>query len=251
MMKRLLLITLLLLGCDDIPESIKKQLGPAEQPRPQTVDLICDFGGGSSGCTPDSLTSLLREITPTLPAGSVVRLHGMADAVADGRQLSEYEITAPKKRTLKAVSGHRKRQMDAIVKQFVEAAQPLFENADRRASPIAETIARALLAGAPQDAERHLYLLTDAREVSKNASLGRLDYECSKIIDAADFAQRLSRLFPPDSLHGVHVHFVHVQLEPIANQRCAGATIERYTQLKNTWMGALETQGATVTWSMN
>ena len=248
-MKRLLfLFIVLLVGCDRIPDGIKKQFGPAAAPTPITADLMCDFGGGSSGCTPDSLTSLLRDMTPTLPAGSVVRLHGMADAVADGKQLSEFTITTPKKKTLKAVTGHRKRQTDAIVTQFVAAAQPLFANADRRRSPIAETIGRALLASA--NGERHLYVLTDAREVSKNASLGKLDFECGTIIDTANFAQRLSRLYPRDSLRGVGVHFVHVQLEPVANNRCT-ATVERYTQLKNTWMGALKAHGAILTWSMN
>lgn len=249
-MKRFLLITLLLVACDRIPEGIKKQFGPAAAPTPIVADVICDFGGGSSGCTSNSLTSLLRDITPTLPAGSVIRLHGMADAVADGRQLSEFTITAPKKRTLKAVAGHRKRQTDVIVTQFVTAAQPLFATTDRRRSPIAETIGRALLSGSPAGAERHLFLLTDAREVSKNATLGSLEFECGPIVDAADFAQRLARLYPPESLRGVHVHFVHVQLEPVANNRCT-ATVERYTQLKNTWTGALEANGATVTWSMN
>lgn len=240
-MKRLLLLIILLFGCDPF--------GSAE-PVPQTVDVICDFGGGSSGCTSESLTVLLRDVSPSLPAGSVVRLHGMADAVADGRQLTEFGITKSKKRTVKAVAGHRRRQTDAIVRQFVAAAQPLFANGNRRASPIAETIARALLAGSPSNAERHLFVLTDAREVSRNASLGKLDFECGQILDAADFAQRLRRLYPPDSLRGVRVHFVHVQLEPVANHRCS-ATVERYTQLKNTWTCALQAQGATVTWSMN
>jgi hypothetical protein len=249
MTKRLLLIALLVLGCDRIPDGIKKPFVPAAQPALQTVDVICDFGGGSSGCTSESLTALLRDITPSLPSGSLVRLHGMADAVADGRQLSEYMIMGPKKRTVKAVVGHRRRQTGAIVTQFVAAAQPLFANADRRRSPVAETIALTLIVGNPTRAERHIYLLTDAREVSKSASLGSLDFECS-IIDAADFAQRLRRLYPPDSLRGVTVHFVHVQLEPVANHRCE-ATIENYTRLKNTWTYALEAQGARVTWSMN
>jgi hypothetical protein len=244
------LFLLVVIGCDRIPKDLKQPFLPAAQPTPITVDLICDFGGGSSGCTAESLTSLLREITPTLPAGSRIRLHGMADAVADGRQLTECEITAPKKKTLKAVSGHRKRHTDAIVNQFVAAAQPLFANANRRASPIAETIGRALLAGSPEQSERHLYVLTDAREVSKNPSLGKLDFECGPILDAEDFAQRLARLYPPDALRGVHVHLVHVQLEPVANNRCV-ASLERYSQLKNSWTGALQAHGATVTWSMN
>src|SRR5436309_1437688 len=105
-MKRLLILALLFIGCG--------QFGSADQPVPQTVDVICDFGGGSSGCTSESLAALLRDVTPSLPAGSLVRLHGMADAVADGKQLSEFIITAPKKRTVKAVAGHRRRQTDAI-----------------------------------------------------------------------------------------------------------------------------------------
>jgi len=249
-MKRTLSFLLLLLAaCDHLPPAIKNYVRP---PRPASIvaDVICDFGGGSGGCTNDSLASLLREITPTLPAGSVVRLHGMADAVADGQQLSEFLITKPKKRTVKAVAGHRRRQTDALIAQFTADARPLLSKADRRASPIAETIARALLAGSPPNAERHLYVLTDAREVSRTETLGKLDFECGQILDAADFAQRLRRLYPPDSLRGVRVHFVHVQLEPVANHRCS-ATVERYTQLKNTWTCALQAQGATVTWSMN
>jgi hypothetical protein len=240
-MKRRLLLIIFLFGCD--------QFRSQQAPTPIVADVICDAGGGS-GCNSESLTSLLRAVAPSLPAGSLVRLHGMADAVADGKQLTEFVITKPKKRTVKAVAGHRRRQTDAIVTQFVAAAQPLFANGNRRASPIAETIARALLAGSPSNAERHLYVLTDAREVSKNASLGKLDFECGQILDAPDFAQRLRRLYPPDSLRGVRVHFVHVQLEPVANHRCS-ATVERYTQLKNTWTCALQAQGATVTWSMN
>jgi hypothetical protein len=245
-----LFILVLLLGCDGIREGAANAFRAPAAPTPVVADVICDFGGGSSGCTSESLTALLRDVTPTLPAGSLVRLHGMADAVADGRQLSEFTITKPKKRTVKAVAGHRRRQTDAIVQQFVAAAQPLFANAERRASPIAETIARALLAGSSDGAQRHLFLLTDAREVSRNPSLGRIDAECGPIPNPADFAQRLRRLYPPDSLRGVRVHFVHVQLEPVANHRCS-ATVERYTQLKTTWTCALQAQGATVTWSMN
>lgn len=174
----------------------------------------------------------------------------MADAVADGKQLSEFTITSPRKKTLKAVSAHRQRQTAAIIDQFTSAAGPLFVRDERRRSPIAETIGRALLAGSPAGSERHVYLLTDAREVSKNATLGNLDFECGPILDADDFAQRLAQLYPADSLRGVTVHFVHVQLEPVANNRCA-ATIERYAALKNTWANALHRLGATVTWSMN
>lgn len=249
-MKRLLFLLVLCLGCDRIPEGIKKQFGPAEQPAPQTVDLICDFGGGSSGCTASSLETVLREVTPLLPAGSVVRLHGMTDDVARASQLALFTTSAPKKRTVRAVAGHRRRQTETIVKEFLAAAAPLFTNDDRRASPIAETIARVILAGNPTSGPREVFVLSDGRQFSKaSPTLGKTDFECAAPLPTGDeFGQRLRKLLP--SAKGIAIHFRFAKLEPVAKNRCA-ATVERYAALQKTWITALQAVGARVTWSMN
>lgn len=252
-MKRIIFALLLSLvaACDDTTDRIKRLISPSK-PVAVTADVICDFGGGSgsAGCTEASLESLLREITPTLAAGSVIRLHGMTDDVAQATQLATFTTTAPKKKTVRAVAGHQQRQTDAIVTQFIAAAQPLFQHEDRRQSPIFETIARVLIMESSPNTSRAIYVSTDARHVSRGSpALGSIDYECATILTADELAPRLRNLFPQDSANGVVIHFRHVKLEPVAKNRCP-STIERYSSMKESFR-AFEQVGARVTWSMN
>lgn len=222
---------------------------PTPRSAPKTIDVVCDSGGGSGACTADSLRSLLTQLCPSLSPGSVVRLHGMTDAVADVREIARFEITAPAKKTRRAVSGHRSRETAALVDRFVAAARPLFDGR-RRSSPVAETIGRALLAGPVHGSEHEIFVLTDARQVSATSpALGKLDYECGNILPAEEFAPRLDKLYGAGALRGVNVHFCFVQLEQVEHQRCE-ATNERYVELKASWTGALSRLGAKVTWSM-
>jgi len=246
----LMLVVVVLVGCNDIKTRVKNVLVP-EKPSPQTVDVLCDAGGGSSGCTSDSLTRLLREVTPDLPAGSVVRLHGMADDVAHATELARFTITASRKRTVRAVAAHREQQTSAITTQFLAAAAPLLQNDARRASPIAETIARVILAGNPTTGTRTLYVLSDGRQFSKaSPALGHTDWECGHIPSGQEFAQRLRHLLPERSSDGIAIQFRFAKLEPVAKDRCP-ATVERYAALQETWTTALTQVGARVTWSMN
>lgn len=244
-MKRLLIIMLLLTGCD----RLQRYVTPEAPPTPKTVDVICDFGGGS-GCTEQSLRSILTEVATDLPAGSVVRLHGMADDVARATELATFTATKSAKKTVRAVAGHERRQTEALIGEFATAATPVWEHMDRRRSPIASTIARALLSGNPNSGTRHVYVLTDAREVSNTPSLGKLDFECGTILDGDAYAKRLRKLLPEHSAQGVFLHFRHVKLEPVANNRCP-ATVERYAALQETTTSAWSQVGALVTWSMN
>jgi hypothetical protein len=250
-MKRLFpLVFLFALCACDVTDRARDFITPPKA-APQTVDFICDFGGGSSGCTSDSLTSILREITPSLPAGSVVRLHGMTDDIAEATQLASFTITAPKKRTVRAVAGHKARQTEAIVTQFLAAATPIFKNDVRRQSPVAETIARVVMAGSSTAGARAIVVLSDARQVSKHSpALDKIDFECGPILSGDEFAKRLCALFPERGANDITIDFRHVKLEPVANNRCT-ATVERYAALKNTWTVALEQVGARVTWNMN
>jgi hypothetical protein len=241
--KFLLLFALVLVSCD-----VQHFLKP-ERPVPSTVDVICDFGGGSSGCTASSLEVILREVTPSLPAGSVVRLHGMTDDVARASQLAVFTTTKPKKRTVRAVAGHQRRQTDAVVREFLAAAAPVFTIDDRRASPIAETIARVILVGNRTGGNRAVFVLSDGRQFSKaSPTLGRLDFECGPLPSGEEFGAQLRELLP--STEGIAIHFRFAKLEPVAKNRCA-ATVERYAALQETWTTALQTVGARVTWSMN
>lgn len=232
-MKKLIAF-LLLLGCDGSWRNLVLDPPP---PRPLTVDIVCDAGGGSSGCTKGSLRQVLT--TVTLPPGSVVRLHGLTDRVADARELARYEIPIPKKRTRKAIERAQRQATEALTLTFIRASAPLF-TARRRESPVAEMIARAALAGGTN---QHIIVLTDARHFTRKP---RFDLECM-IPTKERFAARLRELLP--SWRNTNIHFVFVQLEPVDGNRCS-ATVEHYNNLRTLWTETLTSLGARVTWSM-
>ena len=244
--------TLIFVACskEQVVDALRKAgvLDPAAQEK-VTLDLVCDYGGGSSGCTSDSLQKALTQIVPTLAPGSVIRLYGMADRVADAKELARYTITAPPKKTRQAIADHRKQLTQSVLDTFTAAAAPLFTNDHRRASPIAESIAFALLAGNPSSGLHRIAVLTDARLVSQRSpSLGRQDFECGHLPSVPDFSQRLAHLFGVP-LQGVEIDFAYVKLEPVDNNRC-DATVERYQAIKTLWTDSLSRLGARVTWSM-
>jgi len=247
----LLLITLLSLAChgERIPTWLSSVVMDAPPTPAVTVDVLCDSGGGSSGCSEASLRAVLTSIVPTLGPGSVIRLQGMADHVADDRQLATYTITAPVKQTRRAITSHQRQQTEELVTQFLTAASPVFANPDRRASPIAQSIARCVLAGSPSGGVHRIIILTDGRQVSKDDGLGHLDFECAHLPSADHFTTALAHFFGPDDLKSVVIHFANVQLEPVANDRCP-ASVERYAAIRDLWTASLTRLGAHVTWSM-
>lgn len=246
----LLLVLLLAASCKRVGV-IATSFGIADPPKPApvTVDVICDVTGSeTSGCTTESLSQTITTIVPQLAPASLVRLQGMGNAVYDVRELSRFVITASVKKTRRALLAHEQQQTVAVREQFLAAAAPLFERPERRASPIAETIARSIAAGST--GEHHIIVLTDARLYTYGTpSLGSLDFECGRLPDVDDFTARLQALFPPDSLKAAVIHFANAQLDPIAKNRCV-PTMERYTAIRDLWTGSLARLDARVTWSM-
>jgi len=100
-MRRTVLFVAVLLLCSCRGERVPTWLSSVVMDAPPTpavtVDVLCDSSGGSSGCSEASLPTVLTSIASTLGPGSVVRLQGMADHVADDRQLATYTITAPRR----------------------------------------------------------------------------------------------------------------------------------------------------------
>jgi hypothetical protein len=220
-------------------------IDPAPPP-PTTLDLVVDEGGGSKGAS--KLRASLSKVVPTLAPGSVVRLEPVADTVATSSELSRFVITAPRQRSRRAIAAHRQKETDALIAQFLTAAQPLFKPGVRRASPIAQTIVRAVLAGNESGGVHHIIYIGDARQYSKGDALGRIDAECSSP-DPEEFTRRLGTIVHPEDLRGVVIHFAGITLTPVENDRCP-ATIEQYRALQHLWVTSFTRLGARVTWSM-
>lgn len=242
--------TLLFYACGraHVPPAVASVfLDPVER-QAVTVDIVCDYGGGSTGCTQDSLGELLRTLVPTLPAGSLLRLQGMTDSVLTEHELARYTITQSHKRTRRALEHHTEQDTNAVLTTFLPAAAPVFDHPDRHASPIAETIARSVIAGPLPRTAQHIYVLTDARQVSRSA-LGDLDFECGDLPSVDKFSDGLRELIAPSTFTGVAIHFAYVRLEPVENNRCT-ATLQQYVATRELWTKSLEKLGASVTWSM-
>lgn len=220
----------------------------ADAPQPVTLDLVIDDGGGSDGASAASLRALLSHVVPGLAPGSVVRLHAVADTVATSKELSRFVITASRQRMRHAVDSHRQKETEALISQFLAAAQPIFKPGVRRSSPIAQAIVRAVLAGNESGGVHHILYVGDARQYSRGDALGDIDAECSSP-DPDEFTRRLETIVHPDDLHGVVIHFAGISLTPVENDRCP-ATIEQYRALQHLWVTSFTRLGARVTWSM-
>jgi len=222
-------------------------IDPAPLP-PVTLDLILDDGGGSEGSTA-SLAVSLRAVVPTLPPGSVVRLHDLGNSVATSREFARFTISAPHKRTKRALEEQQRNDTVLILKELLAAAKPTLVPRARHASPIAQAIVRAVLAENDSGGIHHILYAGDARQFSKGDALGAIDMECGHLPSVGEFTVRLAHIVKRDDLRGVTIHFVGVALTPIDHDRCQ-ATVERYRAIEDLWVQSFSRLGAQVTWSM-
>jgi hypothetical protein len=158
--------------------------------------------------------------------------------------------TESRRQSRYAVTVHRANEKQAALDAFSRGAAPLFAEPERHASPIAESIARAVLAGSATVGPHHIVVLSDARQVSRSPSLGKLDFECGVLPDAETFAEALQLLAPRESWRKTTVHFVNVQVEPVDADRCV-STLERYTAIRNVWLSSLRALDVRATWSLD
>lgn len=245
----LLLVAATVTGCNKVPPAVHDLLFDAKVPPSITVDFACD--ADVTGCTEDTLKSTVASEVPTLPPHSEIRLFAVADDIVASREL--YRVTTgARKPNAQAEEDRRRAETKQITDDVMRAAAPLFVITKRHASPIAQTIHRMLLAGNPSGGVHHLVILTDGRQVSKAVGpddpLSDLDFECGAIPD--DFADRLARFFPKDSLRGVHVHFANVELASVDGHRCPDPDTTTYARMRDAWVSGLSRQGAIVTWDM-
>jgi hypothetical protein len=195
------------------------------------------------------VTAVAAQLADELPVGSVVRLQSVTDAISDSRVITSFASARSRRQSRYAVTVHRASEKQAALAALSRAAAPLFAEPDRHASPIAESIARAVLAGSATAGRHHIVVLSDARHVSRSPSLGKLDFECGSLPEVETFAAGLQSLAPAELWRATVVHFVNVQVEPVDGGRCA-STLERYTAIRHLWLSSLRALDVRVTWSM-
>ncbi len=229
-------------GCVDVKAACVGA-GICDQPPAAkiTIDVICDSSLGST-CTKQTIAETLDVTLSALAErpGSTLRLWAMSGTV-DG-VVTLGNVTSPE---AAPAARARKREQDAFVKA---AKTRLLLNADAAfvrpagQSPIADTIARTLMASA-SDERRSIVLISDAREFQS----GRYDFECGPLPAPGEFAKRLvrDRVLTGDAMKGVGMAFTYVGVPAVDRRRCA-ATIQRARDIQNIWETVVTSSGGVV-----
>lgn len=227
-------------GCLEIRAACEG-IGVCDKPAPPalTVDVICDSSRGST-CTSEAIGETLDVILREMARrpGSTVRLWALASSV-DG-VVTVGNVTSPE---MPPADGARRAHEELFIKaaraQLVRAAEAAFARPPKQ-SPIADTIARVLMASSG-DADRRLVLISDMREV------GRFDFECGPLPSPPTFVKRLKdeRVLVQDGLKGVGVAFTYVGVPPVDTRRCP-VTIARARAIETLWRELVASAGGTV-----
>lgn len=206
-----------------------------------TIDVICDSSLGST-CTKETIAETLEVTLAALAErpGSTLRLWAMSGTV-DG-VVTLGNVTSP---DATPAARARKRELEAFVKA---AKSRLMLNADAAfarpaaQSPIADTLARVLMASA-SDERRSIVLISDAREFQS----GRNDFECGPLPPPGEFAKRLvrDRVLGADAMNGIGVAFTHVGVPAVDRRRCV-ATIQRARDVQSIWETVVTSTGGVV-----
>lgn len=244
--------TLLITGCgqnDASPSllgSVSRAVGLAEEPLPppELIDVVLDASEGS----PASLATLEHTLNTTLPyaaarPGTSVRLWALGLELSDTRLLATVQSTAPKRRGERARKAEAQRFIETAKPFLLQAAQPVFERAAKKQSPIAEGISRVAYSTAPAGVQRHLIIITDARQVG---GVLKFDFECGKVPDPATFVERLqaNAILAPKTLTNTTIHFAFVALEPVPKRRGCDVTLARAQKIESAWRAAFTAAGA-------
>jgi hypothetical protein len=230
-----------------ILSSIAHGVGLAEDPLPpaELLDVVLDASEGS----PASPTTLDATLTSTLPyaaarPGTLVRLWALGIDLAGTRLLATVQSAAPKRRGEHARKAEAQRFIETAKPLLLQAAVPVFERAATKQSPIAEGIARVAYSAAPAGMQRHIIVITDAREVG---GVLKVDFECGAVPEPVVFARRLqaNAVLAPRTLTHTTIHVAYVALETVPKRRGCGVTLARAEKIEAAWRAAFTAAGAT------
>lgn len=216
-------------------------------PPPESFDLIVDVSEGSSGSRENvqRTIGLILERMSTSP-GSALRIIAQGARVVDATVVSTAQATAPTRTNRKARVAHAKRFIATTHELLMEAMEPIIATRPAlRNSPIAETINWTALLSPPSGllptVPRHIIVISDAREVSKEFG----DFECGVLPTSAKFIDRLRThdVLTPRSLEGVRLHFTFTQPRSVARRACPPMTIARINDIRGLWVAAANYAG--------
>lgn len=220
-MKRILAVLLLgAIGCDSPP--------PA--PR-MVVDILLD---GSPGTLVD-LRAAQEDLSVILPIiasrpGSVLRLWGLPQYPADLRELAQVRSTSASRPAKRTVTAHERRFVAESTEHLVPVISGYFAEARLTRSPIAESLARLLLAPVPPGTRRIVCIASDAAEESDLAR-----FEAPRSLPTTEvFLARLDRagILLSGTACGTTIVFTHCQPRP------GSAALRRYDGIKTLWTAA-------------
>ena len=229
-------------GCADVKAAcISAGICDTPPPARITIDVICDSSLGST-CTKEAIAETLDVTLAALAErpGSTLRLWAMSGTV-DG-VVTLGNVTSPE---VAPAARARRRDQEGFVKA---AKSRLMLNTDAAfvrppaQSPIADTIARVLMAAA-SDERRSVVLISDAREFQS----GRYDFECGPLPSPGEFAKRLvrDRVLAADAMKGIGLAFTYVGVPAVDRRRCA-ATIQRARDIQSIWETVVTSTGGMV-----
>lgn len=226
---------------------VTKAIGLAEEPLPdaELVDLVLDASEGS----PASLVTAEAAIDGALTyaaarPGTRVRVWALGMEVADTTMLTFVESTAPKRRGERARIVEAQRFIAASKPVLMQAILPVFDRPAKKQSPIAEGLSKVAYSRAPRGMQRHIVLITDARQVG---GVLKFDFECGNVPDPATFVERLQKhvILAPDTLPNTTVHFAYVALEAVPKRPGCSVTLARAKAIETAWRAAVTAAGAT------
>ena len=220
-MKRCLLVLLVgTIACDAPPPATRV-----------VADLVLD---GSPGTLVD-LRAAEEDLGVLLPViasrpGSVLRVWGLPQDPADIRELAQVRSTAASRPAKRTVVAHERRFVQESTERLVPVISAYLSEARLTRSPIAESLARLLLAPVPPGTRRVVILDSDAAEESDLAR-----FEAPRPLPTTEvFLARLDRagILLSGSACGTTIVFAHCKPRP------GSAALRRYDGIKSLWTAA-------------
>ncbi len=200
--------------------------------------VLCDHSR-ASGCTRETLGATIASVAHRSAGhpGSRIDVWFLGRDAGATRLHSSYSVRIPDRQGPRALREHEAAEMTAALAVLVDSVE-FGPPPDR--SPIIDAIGKLSLAGFDEVAEAHLVVVGDALAYSPGH-----DFECGRLPDEQTLIQSVFEggALAPESLSGVAVQFVYVDLGAIDRDRCL-VDLGRTRIVRKLWTTLLSGAGA-------